>query len=54
MNSRHAADYSPISFVCEDYQFAPRWVVGGFVDADWSNVSGHAKQAGGSYIAGDE
>ena len=28
-----------------DYQFAPRWVVGGFVDADWSNVSGHAKQA---------
>ena len=33
-----------------DYQFAPRWVVGGFVDADWSNVSGHAKQAGGSYI----
>ena len=33
-----------------DYQFAPRWVVGAFVDADWSNVSGHAKQAGGSYI----
>ena len=29
-----------------DYQFAPRWVVGAFVDADWSNVSGHAKQAG--------
>ena len=28
-----------------DYQFAPRWVVGGFVDADWSDVSGHAKQA---------
>ena len=34
-----------------DYQFAPRWVVGGFVDADWSNVSGHAKQAGDSSIA---
>ena len=34
-----------------DYQFAPRWVVGGFVDADWSNVSGHAKQAEDSSIA---
>ena len=34
-----------------DYQFAPRWVVGAFVDADWSNVSGHAKQAENSSIA---
>ena len=33
-----------------DYQFAPRWVVGAFVDADWSNVSGHAKQAEDSSI----
>jgi opacity protein-like surface antigen len=27
-----------------DYQFAPRWVVGAFVDADWSNLSAHAKE----------
>ena len=33
-----------------DYQFAPRWVVGAFVDADWLNVSGHAKQAEDSSV----
>jgi hypothetical protein len=27
-----------------DYQFAPRWVAGAFVDADWSDLSAHAKQ----------
>ena len=29
-----------------DYQFAPRWVVGAFVDADWSDVSGACKTDG--------
>lgn len=28
-----------------DYQFAPRWVVGAFVDADWSNIGGSSKQS---------
>jgi opacity protein-like surface antigen len=27
-----------------DYQFAPRWVAGAFVDADWSDLSAHARQ----------
>jgi opacity protein-like surface antigen len=27
-----------------DYQFAPRWVAGAFVDADWSNLNAHAKE----------
>src|SRR5262245_10357009 len=27
-----------------DYQFAPRWVVGAFVDADWSDLDAHARQ----------
>lgn len=34
-----------------DYQFAPRWVVGAFVDGDWSNVSGHAKQTEDSLVS---
>ncbi len=33
-----------------DYQFAPRWVAGGFVYADWSNVSAHAGQSRDSLI----
>lgn len=33
-----------------DYQFANRWVAGGFVDADWSGMSGHAKQSENSLI----
>lgn len=33
-----------------DYQFASRWVAGGFVDADWSNISGHAGGSGQSSI----
>ena len=28
-----------------DYQFAPRWVAGAFLDADWSSIRAHAKQA---------
>ena len=28
-----------------DYQFAPRWVVGGFVDADWSDIKASSTQA---------
>jgi outer membrane immunogenic protein len=28
-----------------DYQFAPRWVVGGFVDADWSDIKAESTQA---------
>jgi opacity protein-like surface antigen len=27
-----------------DYQFAPRWVAGVFVDADWSDLSAHARE----------
>lgn len=34
-----------------DYQFAPRWVAGAFVDADWSKANGHAKQSEESYVA---
>ena len=33
-----------------DYQFARRWVVGGFVDADWSSISGHSKQSSSSSL----
>ena len=33
-----------------DYQFARRWVAGGFVDADWSNISGHSKQSSSSSL----
>jgi outer membrane immunogenic protein len=33
-----------------DYQFAPRWVAGGFVDADWSGISGHARQSSTSSL----
>jgi outer membrane immunogenic protein len=33
-----------------DYQFASRWVAGGFVDADWSNISGHGKQSSSSSL----
>ena len=28
-----------------DYQFAPRWVAGAFLDADWSSIRTRAKQA---------
>lgn len=34
-----------------DYQLAPRWVAGAFVDADWSDISAHAKQTGASSIS---
>jgi len=34
-----------------DYQFASEWVLGAFVDADWSDVSANAKQAGASSVA---
>jgi outer membrane immunogenic protein len=33
-----------------DYQFATRWVAGGFVDADWSNIGGHGKQSSSSSL----
>jgi opacity protein-like surface antigen len=33
-----------------DYQFAPRWVVGAILDADWSDISGHSKQTSNSGI----
>ena len=33
-----------------DYQFASRWVAGGFVDADWSNIGGHSKQSSSSSL----
>ena len=33
-----------------DYQFAPHWLVGGFVDADWSDISADAHQTFGSSI----
>ena len=36
-----------------DYQFAPRWVVGALVDADWSDISGHSKQTSNSGITFD-
>jgi hypothetical protein len=34
-----------------DYQFAPRWVGGAFVDADWSNISANAKQTSNSSVS---
>ena len=34
-----------------DYQFAPRWVGGAFVDADWSNISANAKQTNNSSVS---
>jgi outer membrane immunogenic protein len=34
-----------------DYQFASEWVLGAFVDADWSDVSANAKQTGASSVA---
>ena len=34
-----------------DYQFAPRWVGGAFVDADWSNTSANAKQTSNSSVS---
>jgi outer membrane immunogenic protein len=35
-----------------DYQFAPRWVVGAFVDADWSDISADAsRQSTGSSLS---
>jgi outer membrane immunogenic protein len=34
-----------------DYQFAPRWVAGGFVDADWSDIGASAKQTSNSSIS---
>jgi opacity protein-like surface antigen len=33
-----------------DYQFAPRWLAGAFVDADWSNVSAHSKESSTSTL----
>ena len=30
-----------------DYQFAPRWLAGIFLDADWSNLSAHEKRTYG-------
>ena len=34
-----------------DYQFAPRWVGGAFVDADWSNINANAKQTSNSSVS---
>jgi outer membrane immunogenic protein len=34
-----------------DYQFAPRWVAGAFVDADWSGINGDAKQTENSLVS---
>ena len=34
-----------------DYQFAPRWVGGAFVDADWSDISANAKQTNNSSVS---
>ena len=33
-----------------DYQFAPRWVAGAFVDADWSDIGADAKRTNNSSV----
>ena len=34
-----------------DYQFAPRWVAGAFVDADWSDIAADANQTNNSSVS---